>query len=299
MDLWCIQYKALLRSQELWELVEDGYTEPREDAVMSNAERQAMRESRKKDNKTLFTIYQGLDEVTLEMVAPAKTSKEAWEMLSKTYSGVEKTKKVRLQSLRGDFEKMNKEGNETISDYFTKVISLVHQMRRNGENIDDVRVMEKILRSLDSKFDHVVIAIEESKDLGDLTVEDLMGSLQAHEQKIDRRREGRSLEHALQTQLTVKNASESGRGEFQRGRFLLSRGRRGRSYRNQEFHGARNQNFNVRGRGRTRRRSHGGYSNWRNNNASVQCYNCKEYGHFASNCSQYKFEDKNVTLLRR
>jgi len=115
--------------------------------------------------------------------------------------------------LRGDFEKLNKESNETVSDYFTKVISLVHQMRRNGENIDHVRVMEKILRSIDLKFDHVVVAIEESKNLKDLTVEELMGSLQAHEQKIDRR-EGRSLEQVLQTKLTVKNVSESGRGAF-------------------------------------------------------------------------------------
>jgi len=134
-------------------------------------------------------------------------------MLNKTYSGVERTKSVRLQTLRGDFEKLNKESNETVSDYFTKVISLVHQMRRNGENIDHVRVMEKILRSIDLKFDHVVVAIEESKNLKDLTVEELMGSLQAHEQKIDRR-EGRSLEQVLQTKLTVKNVSESGRGAF-------------------------------------------------------------------------------------
>jgi hypothetical protein len=70
-------------------------------------------------------------------------------------------------------------------------------MRRNGENIDDVGVMEKILRSLDSKFDHVVIAIEELKNLEDLIVEELMGSLQAHEQKIDRRGKGRSHEQAL------------------------------------------------------------------------------------------------------
>jgi hypothetical protein len=100
--MWCIQYKALLRSQELWELIEDGYTEPkstREEAAMSNAERQTLRESRKKDNKALFTIYQGLDEATLEMVAPAKTSKEAWEMLNKTYSGVEKTKKDTVASI--------------------------------------------------------------------------------------------------------------------------------------------------------------------------------------------------------
>jgi len=70
---------------------------------------------------------------------------------------------------------------ETISDYFTKVISLAHQMRRNGENIDDVHVMEKILRSLDSNFDHVVVTIKESKDLKDLIVGELMGSLQDHE----------------------------------------------------------------------------------------------------------------------
>ena len=83
--------------------------------------------------------------------------------------------------MRGDFKKLNKESMETISDYFTKVISLAHQMRRNGENIDDVHVMEKILRSLDSNFDHVVVTIKESKDLKDLIVGELMGSLQDHE----------------------------------------------------------------------------------------------------------------------
>jgi hypothetical protein len=86
-----------------------------------------------------------------------------------------------LQALRGDFKKLNKESMETISDYFTKVISLAHQMRRNGENIDDVHVMEKILRSLDSNFDHVVVTIKESKDLKDLILGELMGSLQDHE----------------------------------------------------------------------------------------------------------------------
>lgn len=86
-----------------------------------------------------------------------------------------------MQALRGDFEKLSKESNEIVSDYFIKLISMVHQMRRNDENIDDVIVMEKILRSLDSKFDNVVVAIKESKNLEDLTVEELMRSLQAHE----------------------------------------------------------------------------------------------------------------------
>ena len=51
---------ALLRSQELWDLVEESYNEQestREETTMSNAKRHALRESRKKDNKSPFTIY--------------------------------------------------------------------------------------------------------------------------------------------------------------------------------------------------------------------------------------------------
>jgi len=43
---------------------------------------------------TLFMIYQGFYEATLELVAPTKTSKETWEILNKIYSGVEKIKKI-------------------------------------------------------------------------------------------------------------------------------------------------------------------------------------------------------------
>ena len=42
---------------------------------------------------------------------------------------------------------------------------MVNQMKRLGEIVLIVRVVEKILRSLNKKFNHVVVGIEKSKDL--------------------------------------------------------------------------------------------------------------------------------------
>jgi hypothetical protein len=44
-------------------------------------------------------------------------------------------------------------------------------------------VVEKILRLLIDKFENMICAIEESKDLIELSVDELIGSLLAHEQR--------------------------------------------------------------------------------------------------------------------
>ena len=198
-DIWCIQMKVLLGSQDVWEFVEDGFAEPSpaEEGAMNAEGRKQLKERRKKEKKALFTIYQGLDDTMFEIIAPANTSKEAWEMLQKAFGGVDKVKKLRLQVLRAEFEKLQQGTSETISDYFSKIISIVHQMRRNGEQVNDQRVIEKILRSLDPKFDFIVVAIEESKDLEKISLEEFMGSLQVHEQKITKRGEDKTMEQAL------------------------------------------------------------------------------------------------------
>jgi gag-polypeptide of LTR copia-type len=97
------------------------------------------------------------------------------------FKGTNRAKQVRLQTLRGELESMKMKESESVSDYITRVQTVVNQLIRNGEALTDARVVEKILRSLTGNFENVVCVIEESKDLAKLTVDELVGSLEAHE----------------------------------------------------------------------------------------------------------------------
>lgn len=63
-------------------------------------------------------------------------------------------------------------------------MTIINKMRIHGDKMDDVIFIEKILRSMTPKFNYVVCAIEESKDLDELSIDELQGSLLVHEQKM-------------------------------------------------------------------------------------------------------------------
>ncbi|XP_052198348.1 uncharacterized protein LOC127805637 [Diospyros lotus] len=262
-ERWCIQFKALFGSQELWEVVSNGYVEPSSEAeaLYTADQKNSLRDQRKKDKKALFLLYQGLEDDTFEKISEATNSKEVWDNLSTIYKGVERVKKVRLQTLRSEFEAVHMTEGELVSDYYSRLIAIVNQMKRNGEKLEDVRVMEKILRSLTHNFEHVVTAIEESKNLETMSTEELLGSLRVHELRIKKHSQSNSTDQALVSKFTFDNSnSEHVQGQTsQRGRAT------------------------YRGRGRGR----GGYGRGK---ANVQCFNCHKFGHYSFECSS-KFED--------
>ena len=171
--------KALLGAHDVWDVVEKGFSEPENEAALTQDENTTLKDSRKRDKKALYLIYQALDDDGFEKISSATSAKQAWEKLQTSYKGVEKVKKVRLQTLRGEFESLHMKASESISDYFSRVAAVSNQLKRNGEKLEDVRIIEKILRSLDPKFEHIVVTIEETKDLEEMTIEQLQGSLQA------------------------------------------------------------------------------------------------------------------------
>ena len=91
------------------------------------------------------------------------------------------------------------------------VISIVNQLRIYGEEIEDQRIVEKVLRSLPCKFNSVVAAIKEAKDLSTLLVDELMGSLISLETRIDRNKDS-SIETAFKSQVFISKGKGRGRG---------------------------------------------------------------------------------------
>ncbi|KAA0037754.1 copia-type polyprotein [Cucumis melo var. makuwa] len=85
---------------------------------------------------------------------------------------------------------------ESVSDYTSRLLAVLNEMKRFGETISDEQVVEKILRSLDEKFNFIVVAIEESKDLSTMSIDQLMGYLQAHEEKLLKKNKNRVEENA-------------------------------------------------------------------------------------------------------
>jgi hypothetical protein len=79
---------------------------------------------------------------------------------------------------------MRMKENESVKDYSTRFLELVNQMKAYGEDMADRRIVEKILISLHEKFDPMVAVIEETKDLSSLGVQELLGSLKSHEQRL-------------------------------------------------------------------------------------------------------------------
>ena len=86
---------------------------------------------------------------------------------------------MKLQYLRRDFETLLMTNGESIVDFLSRAMTIVSQMCTYGEKISDETIVAKVLRSLTPKFDHVVAAIEKANDLSMLSVDELMGSLQA------------------------------------------------------------------------------------------------------------------------
>jgi hypothetical protein len=79
------------------------------------------------------------------------------------------------------FEEIKMLEDETFGEFYSKMSNLRNQIVSLGETVSDAKLIRKILRSLPERFRIKVTTIEESKDLEEMKIEELVGSLQTYE----------------------------------------------------------------------------------------------------------------------
>ncbi|PNX85109.1 retrovirus-related Pol polyprotein from transposon TNT 1-94, partial [Trifolium pratense] len=211
-DHWSMLMENFLRSKEYWELIEPGYVEPASGVVLTDAQRKKNDEMKLKDLKAKNYLFQAIDRTVLETILKKDTSKDIWDAMKKKFEGNARVKRSHLQALRREFETLEMRSGEGVTEYFSRVMTVANKMRTYGEEMSDVKVVEKILRSLTEKFNYIVCSIEESKDIDALSIDELQSSLIVHEQKFQRRS---GEEQALK--VTYEGGRGRGRGAY-RGR---------------------------------------------------------------------------------
>ncbi|XP_022874188.1 uncharacterized protein LOC111393019 [Olea europaea var. sylvestris] len=218
-DYWSSQMETLFIAQDLWEVVEDGFPEPDDNEEEEEEWTEAQKDYKKnlrRDASALRFIQQRLSKTIYPRIHGVKRAKEAWNILNEGFHGNDKVTSLKLQSLWREFDNLSKKDNEVMQFYLTRVSEIVNQIRSLGDTIEEKKVVQKVLRSLPAKYDYIVAAIEESKDLSKYTFNDLMSSLQVHEERIG---SGKKAEEYLPKEEEVLSKEEENHHEDEEDHF--------------------------------------------------------------------------------
>lgn len=156
---------------------------------------------------------------------------------------------------------------ETVDDFASRVTALVVNIRAHGGEVAEEYVVWKLLWAVSPKFTQIALVIEALCDLESMTVEDLVGRLKAYEIRL---RDRGLMTHA-EWEAEMKRRGEDGSSAGGLTGFG-GRGRRG--------HGS--------GCGDGEGSNDHGEKDRKSDKSKVRCFNCRDYGHFASECRKPK-----------
>ena len=159
--------------ESIWDSVKNAYVKPTTPKSKWDKASLALANT---NSKAINTIFCGVSTDEFQRISYVETAKEAWTILETTYEGTKKVKDIKLQMLTTKFEELKMSDDESFDSFYGKLNEIVIAKLNLGEKIEDAKVMRKILRSLQESIRAKVIAIEESNDLDENKIHELIGS---------------------------------------------------------------------------------------------------------------------------
>nr|GEV40406.1 retrovirus-related Pol polyprotein from transposon TNT 1-94 [Tanacetum cinerariifolium] len=108
-----------------------------------------------KDLKAKNYLFSSIDKSILKTITKKETLKQLWDSIKIRYQGNVRVQRAQLNRLRRDFEILAMKTGESVTSYFGRVLVVANEMRNYGKTMEDVKIVEKILRTLTDKWNFV------------------------------------------------------------------------------------------------------------------------------------------------
>ncbi|GJZ91526.1 zinc finger, CCHC-type containing protein [Tanacetum coccineum] len=189
-----------------------------------------------------------------------------------------------------------------------KLSGMVSKYNSVGATLEDEELVRKLFDTVTEKYIHLVASMEQYSDVEEMPFEEAIGRLKAYEDRLRLRQGGSTGENSLlltkaegQTMSKQNSKAPGGRGRGWNGGRGSNGGRGWNGGR-----GGRGSTRGGRGSGRGRGDRYGkkpsqegDYSNRNPRDKShIKCFECQEYGHYASECTNTKKPEQEVHLTR-
>ena len=172
--------RAFLQSldEKVWQAIEIGWTKPKkapadwDDAKIKVANF---------NSRALNALFNAVTNEEFKKISSTETANEAWTILQTTYEGTKAVKDSKLQRLTTSFEEIKMEEDESFVEFYAKLKDIVNSTFNLEETILEPKIVRKVLRFLPQRFHAQITAIEESKDIDQIPLTELVGNLQTYE----------------------------------------------------------------------------------------------------------------------
>ncbi|XP_074337172.1 uncharacterized protein LOC141674343 [Apium graveolens] len=96
----------------------------------------------------------------------------------------ERVKKAKVHTLRIEFESLCMKDNEQLDHFYLRLNGLVTNMRALSGEMKEAYMVKKLLHAMPTKFLQIVSTLKHFRNLETLYVEEVVGYLKAHEERM-------------------------------------------------------------------------------------------------------------------
>ncbi|GJU27650.1 retrovirus-related pol polyprotein from transposon TNT 1-94 [Tanacetum coccineum] len=169
-----------------------------------------------------MVLYNALPKKEYERIFMCKTAKDICQLLLITHQGNSQVKDNKINLLIQQYEQFTILEEEYIDSGFARFNTIITSLKARDEDFSSKNYVRKFLRALHPKWRAKITAIEESKDLSSLALDELIGNLKVHELVMkkdpkfikEKMKELRTLKSSLEEMVDLLDNHEKKRSHF-------------------------------------------------------------------------------------